>query len=71
LGRLEEALTSLNKAIELNPNLAEAWNNRGAVLWSLRRFDEAAASIDRAIQIKPDYQDALSLREQVRQRLGR
>jgi serine/threonine protein kinase len=71
LGRFEEALTSLNKAIELNPNLAEAWNNRGAVLWSLRRFEEAAASIDRALQIDPNYQDARSLREQIRQRLGR
>jgi eukaryotic-like serine/threonine-protein kinase len=71
LGRFEEALTALNKATELDPKLAEAWNNRGAVLWSLRRFDEAAASIDRALQIQPDYQDALSLREQMRQRLGR
>jgi serine/threonine protein kinase len=71
LSRPEEALTALNEATELDPTLAEAWNNRGAVLWSLRRFDEAVNSVDRALQIQPDYQDALSLREQMRQRLGR
>jgi serine/threonine protein kinase len=71
LSRPEEALTALNKATELDPTLAEAWNNRGAVLWNLRRFDEAVNSVERALQLQPDYQDALSLREQMRQRLGR
>ncbi|WP_416674788.1 protein kinase domain-containing protein [Egbenema bharatensis] len=71
LSRPEESLAALNKATELDPTLAEAWNNRGAVLWNLRRFDEAAQSVDRALQLQPDHQDALSLREQMRQRLGR
>lgn len=71
LGRFEEALAALNEATRLNPNLVEAWNSRGAVLWNLRRFDEAFASVERAIQIQPDYQDALTLREEMRRRLGR
>lgn len=71
LNRTTEAVASFDRATALNPKLAEAWNNRGAALWKLRQFDEAVASIDQAIQIQPDYQDALSLRQQMRQRLGR
>ncbi|NJN59199.1 MAG: tetratricopeptide repeat protein [Leptolyngbyaceae cyanobacterium SL_5_9] len=71
LGEPQQAIDAFDRATELDPDLAEAWNNRGAALWSLRRFDEAVNSIDRAIEIRPDYQDALSLREQMRQQLGR
>lgn len=71
LRRPEEALTAFNKATGLKPDLAAAWNNRGAALWSLRRYDEAIVSIDRSIKIQPDYKDALSLRRQIRERLGR
>jgi serine/threonine protein kinase/Flp pilus assembly protein TadD len=71
LERPQDAIDAFDRATQLDPNLAEAWNNRGAALWSLRRFNEAVDSIDRAIEIRPDYQDALSLREQMRQQLGR
>ena len=71
LKRFDEALAAFDKAVDLQPDLAEAWNNRGATLWSLRRFDEAVASIDQAIVLDPDYPDALSLRQQMRDKLGR
>lgn len=64
-----EAIAAFDRATQLKPDLAEAWNNRGAALWSLRRFKEAIASVERAIQVQPDYKDALSLRQQMRQRL--
>jgi serine/threonine protein kinase len=64
-----EAIAAFDRATQLKPDLAEAWNNRGAALWSLRRFEEAIASVERAIQVQPDYKDALSLRQQMRQRL--
>lgn len=71
LNRVEESVVAFDKAIALKPELAEAWNNRGAALWTLRRVDESISSIDRAIQIRPDYQDALSLRQQIDQKLVR
>jgi len=71
LNRLSEAMTAFDRALKLKPNLAEAWNNRGATLWSLHRFDDAIASIDKALQIQPNYHDARSLRDQMRQKLGR
>lgn len=71
LNRFEESVAAFDKAIALKPQLAEAWNNRGAALWSLQRVDESIGSIDRAIQIRPDYPDALSLRQQIEQKLHR
>lgn len=71
LNRPTEAIAAFDKATTLKPDLAEAWNNRGVALWNLRRFDEAIASIDKAIQIKPNYTDALTVREKMRQQLGR
>ena len=71
LKRFDEALAAFDKAVNLQPDLAEAWNNRGATLWSLRRFDDAVASIDQAITLDPNYTDALSLRQQMRDKLGR
>jgi tetratricopeptide (TPR) repeat protein len=71
LDRASEAVAAFDRAIELDPNLAEAWNNRGAALWQVRRFEEALASVERAIQIQPNYADALGLRQQMRQQLGR
>lgn len=35
MGRLDDALTSYNKAISLNPDYAEAYSNRGIVLKGL------------------------------------
>ena len=44
LNRFDEALASFDQAIKLNPDYAEAFNNRGITLNELRRFDEALAS---------------------------
>jgi len=44
--------------IEIKPDYADAYNNRGVVLKELMRVDEALGSYDRAIEIKPDYAEA-------------
>lgn len=71
LGRLDKAFEAFDKATQIDGDLAEAWSNRGAALWELRRFDEAIVSIDRAIQLEPDNAVATSLRQQMRDRLGK
>ena len=53
LKRLDEALTSYDKAIALKPDYAEAFTNRGNALRELKRLSEALASYDRALVIKP------------------
>jgi hypothetical protein len=64
-------LASFDRAIALNPNYAEAHNNRGHQLRALGRLDEALASYDRAVAQKPEYAGALNNRGIVLGSLGR
>jgi tetratricopeptide (TPR) repeat protein len=52
-GRSIEALASLDRAIEIAPDLAAAHGNRADVLVDLRRHVEAIESYDRALKIDP------------------
>ena len=54
LERNEEALASLDKAIELDLNYAFAWAHRGWVLDDLKRYEEALASLDKAVGLDPN-----------------
>lgn len=45
----------ITKAIKINPNIADAYNNRGNAFRALRRFDAAIADYDKAIALTPDY----------------
>jgi Flp pilus assembly protein TadD len=66
-----EAITALDKAIDLKRNSAEAWSTRGAALCNLGRFEEGIASLDKALQIQPDNPDARKLRKLALKELGR
>jgi tetratricopeptide (TPR) repeat protein len=52
------ALDHYNQAIEIDPNYADAWNNKGIALRNLRKFKEAIYCCDMAIMINPNYADA-------------
>ena len=60
LGRLDEAVASCDKAIQLKPDFAEAHSNKGVALEKLEQLNEALKSYDKAIQLKPDYAMAYS-----------
>jgi predicted O-linked N-acetylglucosamine transferase (SPINDLY family) len=53
-----KAVELIGAAIELNPNVAAAYNNRGSALKELGRFEEAMADYDRAIAIEAGYAEA-------------
>jgi len=57
-----DALVRYDRAIALNADDAEAFNNRGNALRDLKRFDDAMASFDRAISLKPDFAGAYNNR---------
>jgi tetratricopeptide (TPR) repeat protein len=70
VGRPEEALEPLERAVTLEPgryaflvDLAEAEMN-------LRRFEKANAHIDRALQLEPDYLPALLAKGRAMRRTG-
>jgi TolB-like protein len=52
-GDNKAALSAIDRAIALNPNLALAWGRRALVLIFLNRPDEAIASAQRAIRLSP------------------
>lgn len=58
LGRNEDALPPLQKAVALTPDDAELHNNLGTVLLGLGRLDEAMASYRCALQVNPAYAQA-------------
>ncbi len=55
LGKLEEAELSTRKAIELNPDLAQAHSNLGVLLNDLGKLQEAELSYRKALELNPDF----------------
>ncbi|MEG4215833.1 tetratricopeptide repeat protein, partial [Microcoleus sp. Pol14C4] len=66
-----KAIASYDKALEIKPDLHEAWNNRGNALDDLGRLEEAIASYDKALEIKPDKHEAWYNRGYALDDLGR
>jgi tetratricopeptide (TPR) repeat protein len=54
LGRSDQAVASLTKALQIKPDFAEAHNNLGNALRALGKHAEAIASFTKALQTKPD-----------------
>jgi uncharacterized protein (TIGR02466 family) len=70
-GRKTEALVANQKAVELDPQDAEAHYNLGNTLQELNRLEEARASYTQAINLKPDYAKAYSDLGNTLKKLGR
>lgn len=61
-GQYEEATEAFSKAIEINPQYAEAYNNRG-VAWHYKGdYDRAIADYTKALEINPQYAEAYNNR---------
>ncbi|MDP6675778.1 MAG: tetratricopeptide repeat protein [Gammaproteobacteria bacterium] len=70
-GKLHEAIKSYEKAIQLKPDYAEAFSNRGGVLQELGQLEEAVESCNKAIQLKPDNPVTYNNRGNALRDLGR
>lgn len=68
---LEKAIELYDKAIQLNPGLALAWNNKGFALNQLERFEEALPALVQALQIDRTLVIALNNFGDTLQGLGR
>ncbi|NJK54247.1 MAG: tetratricopeptide repeat protein, partial [Leptolyngbyaceae cyanobacterium SU_3_3] len=58
LGKHQDALASADRAIALQPSLAEASHYRGVALWYLKQYTAAQASAEKAIQLNPQFAQA-------------
>ncbi len=50
---LEAAIDAYDKALDLKPDYAEAYNNRGVAKNDLRQYEAALTDLDEAMQLKP------------------
>lgn len=55
-GRLDESIAAARHALQLDPGMAEAWNNIAANYEAMHRWDEAIAAAQKAIALKPNFQ---------------
>jgi len=53
MSKLDEALQSLNKAIELDPKYANAFSLKGQIYTDQKKFDLAVKEYDKALGFSP------------------
>lgn len=58
-GNCDKAIANYTRAIELNPNLAEAYNNRAYTYMVKKDYATALPDLNRALQLRPNYVNAL------------
>lgn len=59
IGNCAKAITDYTTSIKLNPNYAQAYNNRGYTYMRLREYSKALPDLDKAIALNPNYIQAL------------
>ena len=55
----EESLEFFNKVLDMNPNNADAWNNKGVALYKMGDADGAIECYDNALKADPENLEAL------------
>lgn len=59
IDRYQEALNDYNEALELVPELPQAWNGKGNLYYLADRYDEALAAYERSLELNlPERQVA-------------
>ena len=66
LGNLEHSIADFDRAIRINPRLADAYNNRGNVWQTKGNLENALLDFDRAIQLNPRHHHAFNNRANLR-----
>lgn len=70
LGRYEEALRSIDRALDINPMNEVAWVNKGNALTRMGRLVDALRSFNAAIKLNPVYEVAWNNKGNALARLG-
>lgn len=58
-GSYDAAVSAYTRALALDPNLPEAYNNRAYTYMTQQNYALALPDLDRAIALRPDYTNAL------------
>ena len=70
LGRHEEAIENCEKALEIDPNHAKAWNNKGYSLYKLGKAEEGLKDVEKALELDSTDEDALESKQEIIAALG-
>jgi tetratricopeptide (TPR) repeat protein len=54
-GRLDDAVAFFNKAVSLNPEFTQAWNNLGVAYQARSEFSKATKAYKTALALSPNY----------------
>jgi hypothetical protein len=57
------AIKAFDKAIAIDPTIAEVWNNRGLALIQTEHYQEALWSINKALSVNPNYENAKKVKK--------
>lgn len=58
LGKYQEAINALDRALEIDPKARVAWFCKGGALYNLCKYQEAITAFDKTIEIDPKATDA-------------
>ncbi len=67
----EQAADYYTRALEKDPGMAKAYNNRALALLKQGRVEQALLDVERALEIQPEYAAALSNRGLILESLGK
>lgn len=62
IGRYDEAITCFDKLLQINPNDAVIWHNKGNTLHKLGRYDEAITCCNKTLEINPENAEAWKIK---------
>jgi len=65
VGNCQQSVVDYTKAITLNPNYPQAYNNRAYTNMRMRNYSAALPDLDKALELKPDYIQALMNRADI------
>jgi tetratricopeptide (TPR) repeat protein len=69
-GQYTDALNAFVRAVEADPNDADAQYALGTALAKLERWDEAEAAFERAARLRPGFAQAIEARDMARKHIG-
>jgi tetratricopeptide (TPR) repeat protein len=58
INKIEKAISTFQKAIEMKPNDHDSWNNLGIAYGNQGEIEKAINSYQKAIEIKPDFHES-------------